>query len=185
MLVAFCFVVTLPFIVLTRLWYIFNSNRAFDFFGCLLSLIPGRIGSYLRVGFYKGTVKSISSDTYIGFCSFFSKPGVEIEKNVGIGAFSIVGDVILESNVLISSRCSIMSTKNQHEEYTDPLKHPPSEKPKKIKIGYHSWIGENCVVMADVGSNCIVSSGSVVTRDMPDNIIAVGNPARPLPRKKD
>jgi len=182
LLVALCFFISLPFIGITRIFLLFNSNGAFDFFGCVLGLLPGLVGSYLRLGYYMGTVKSITADTYLGFCSFFSKPGVEVGRYVTIGAFSIIGDVIIEDDVLISSRCSIMSNKHQHEEYADALKSPPQNK-EKIRIGKHSWIGENSVVMASIGSNCIVSSGSVVTRDMPENIIAVGNPARPLPRQ--
>lgn len=47
-------------------------------------------------------------------------------------------------------------------------------------IGNQTFIGANSIVLPGikVGNNCIVGSGSVVTKDVPDNSVAVGNPAR-------
>ena len=44
------------------------------------------------------------------------------------------------------------------------------------------WIGGNTVVNPGVtiGNNVVIGSGSVVTKDIPDNVIAVGNPCRVL-----
>lgn len=47
-------------------------------------------------------------------------------------------------------------------------------------IGTNCFIGGNAIIMpgVKVGNSCIVGSGSVVTRDVPDNSIVAGNPAR-------
>lgn len=52
----------------------------------------------------------------------------------------------------------------------------------KITIGDNVWIGGSCVVLPGVtiGSNCVIGAGSVVTKDIPDNSIAAGNPCRVL-----
>lgn len=49
-----------------------------------------------------------------------------------------------------------------------------------VIIGEGSWIGERCCILPGVtiGKKCIIGSGSVVTKSIPDYSIAVGNPAR-------
>lgn len=51
---------------------------------------------------------------------------------------------------------------------------------KPIKIGDNVWIGGNATVLMGVtiGNNVVIGAGSVVTHDIPDNAVAVGNPAR-------
>ena len=51
---------------------------------------------------------------------------------------------------------------------------------KSIKIGNSVWIG-GCVTIlpgVTIGDNCTIGAGSVVTKDIPANSIAVGNPCR-------
>lgn len=51
-----------------------------------------------------------------------------------------------------------------------------------IRIGRNCWLGANVVVVPGVtiGDNVVVGAGSVVTHDLPDNVIAAGNPCRIL-----
>ena len=51
-----------------------------------------------------------------------------------------------------------------------------------ITIGSHVWIGANVSILpgVTVGSNVVIGAGSVVTKDIPDNVIAVGDPCRVL-----
>ena len=53
---------------------------------------------------------------------------------------------------------------------------------KPITIKDHVWIGGNTTVLPGVtiGENSIIGAGSVVTKDIPANVIAVGNPCRIL-----
>ncbi|BCZ48718.1 galactoside O-acetyltransferase [Clostridium gelidum] len=50
----------------------------------------------------------------------------------------------------------------------------------KVTIGNNVWLGGNVVVNpgVNIGNNVVVGSGSVVTKDIPDNVIAVGNPCK-------
>ena len=51
-----------------------------------------------------------------------------------------------------------------------------------VKIGRNCWIGAGAVIVPGVtiGDNVVVGAGSVVTKDLPDNVVAVGNPCRVL-----
>ncbi|UCD94915.1 MAG: acyltransferase, partial [Candidatus Zixiibacteriota bacterium] len=48
----------------------------------------------------------------------------------------------------------------------------------KVKIDRGTFIGDNCTVMADVGDYSVIGAGSVVVKDIPGHVVAVGNPAR-------
>ncbi len=49
-----------------------------------------------------------------------------------------------------------------------------------VTIGNNVWIGSNVVVMPGVtiGDNTVIGAGSVVTKDIPANVVAFGNPCR-------
>ena len=49
-----------------------------------------------------------------------------------------------------------------------------------IRIGAGTWIGAGAVIMADVGRDSIVGAGAVVTKPVPDRVMAAGVPARVL-----
>ncbi len=51
-----------------------------------------------------------------------------------------------------------------------------------IRIGKNCWLGAGVVVMPGVtiGDNVVVGAGSIVTKDLPSNVVAVGNPCRVL-----
>ena len=51
-----------------------------------------------------------------------------------------------------------------------------------VHIGKNCWIGANAVVLPGItiGDNVVIGAGSVVTKDIPSNVVAVGNPCRVL-----
>lgn len=55
-----------------------------------------------------------------------------------------------------------------------------SEYGKPVTIGNHVWVGGRSVINPGVtiGNNVVIASGSVVTKDVPDNVIVGGNPAK-------
>lgn len=58
---------------------------------------------------------------------------------------------------------------------------------KSIHIGKNVWIGANSTILAGVhiGNNSIIGAGSVVNKDIPENVIAVGNPCKVLRKITD
>lgn len=88
-----------------------------------------------------------------------------------------VGKVIIGANTQIAPNVSLYTAGH-------PI-HPQSrnsgyEYGIGITIGDNVWIGGNVCVMPGVtiGSNVVIGAGSVVTRDIPDNVIAFGNPCQ-------
>lgn len=88
-----------------------------------------------------------------------------------------VGRVIIGENVMFAPNVSIYTAGH-------PI-HPNSrnsgyEYGIEVIIGDNVWVGGSVVINPGVhiGNNVVIGSGSVVTKDIPDNVIAVGNPCR-------
>ena len=86
------------------------------------------------------------------------------------------GYVTLGEDCLIGPRCTI-ATPNHALDAATRL--AGWEHASPVTIGDNVWFGANVTVTPGVtiGSNSIIGAGSVVTRDIPANSIAVGNPA--------
>lgn len=56
-----------------------------------------------------------------------------------------------------------------------------------VHIGKNCWLGAGVIVLPGItiGDNVVIGAGSVVTKDLPDNVIAVGNPCRILREVND
>ena len=88
-----------------------------------------------------------------------------------------VGKVIIGKNAQIAPNVSIYTA--GHPVHPD-ARNSGYEYGISISIGDNVWIGGNTVIMPGIkiGNNVVIGAGSVVTKDIPDNVIAVGNPCR-------
>jgi virginiamycin A acetyltransferase len=186
-LTSITFIILLsPLIILHYLLLPVTSNGIFIFCVQLLSLVPGKIGSYCRVAFNRTVMTYCHPETVIGFATLFSQIDTEIHQGVYIGPQCNIGSCIIEKNSLIASGVHIMSGSGQHN--FDDLDTPIQQqggKYEKIKIGEDSWVGNGCLVMANIGKKCIIGAGTVVTKDISDYSIAVGNPAKVVRNRLD
>ncbi len=84
-------------------------------------------------------------------------------------------EVVIEDAVAISNEVYICDS-NSH----GLAGQPPYEAP--VRIGRGSWIGARAMILpgVQIGSRVMVAAGSVVTRDVPDDSLVAGNPARVL-----
>ena len=108
---------------------------------------------------------------------------VQINDSVHIAA---IESVVIGDHVLIASRVFISDHNHGYYQSQDDLSGPeipPVDRPlssRPVRIGNRVWLGEQVCILpgVTVGDGAIVGANSVVTRDIPENTIAAGNPAR-------
>lgn len=105
-----------------------------------------------------------------------TRVGKEVFVNFGC-TFLDQGGVTLEDGVFIGPEAKII-TENHPEE--PALRHTLSVKP--VIIRRNAWIGAGAVILPGVtiGENAIVAAGAVVTKNVPDNTVVAGVPAKIL-----
>ena len=158
------------------------SSTSETWFSCCaesLSLVPGKIGNYLRVAFYRFTLEACSTEMLVLFGAKMSHRTARIRHDVHIGSWACIGTATVGDHVLISSRVSILSGNKQHN-VSDPGKNITEDPPRfeRVHIGSNTFIGEGAILLADVGSRCVIAAGSVVFQPVPDGKVVMGNPAR-------
>jgi acetyltransferase-like isoleucine patch superfamily enzyme len=95
-----------------------------------------------------------------------------------VGSIEIGDEVLAGHNILIT---------DTFHEFFDPdvsIVRQPMAEPEPVRIGSGAHLGPNVAVLAGVtiGERAFIAAGAVVTSDVPDNAVAVGNPARVIRR---
>ena len=87
--------------------------------------------------------------------------------------------VVIGNNVFLGPRVSILTASHPLDK---DVRNTTLELGKKVVIGSDVWIGGSVVINPGViiGDNVVIGSGSVVTKDIPSNTIAAGNPCKVL-----
>lgn len=95
--------------------------------------------------------------------------------------------IYIGDNVCFGPNVSLMATSHpliaqERMGLDDEGKTTMAEYADEIHIGNNVWIACNTVVIGGVhiGNNVVIGAGSVVTKDIPDNYLAYGNPCRPV-----
>lgn len=171
------------YVIYICIGFFVGKDRIFSGFSQLLSLFPGILGKILRRGFYILALKKCSPQVVIDFGTFFSKFDVIIGRNVYIGAHCIISSCIIGDDVIIGSGVHV-ANKNMH--FFDNLEKPirlQGGRRRQTHIGNDCWIGNKAIIMADIGDHCVIGAGSVVTKPLEAQSIAVGNPARVIRKR--
>lgn len=137
----------------------------------------------LRNKILKELLKAVGKDVWIepDFRCEFGK-NIIIEDNVYINFGCVILDcaeVVIGANSLLGPNIGIYPV-NHAIDAMERINGGCIGKP--IHIGKNVWLGGDVKILAGVtiGDNTIIGTGSVVTKDIPDNVIAVGNPCKVL-----
>ncbi len=124
------------------------------------------------VGLYQRTIiiARYGGKIFIGDDCGISGSTIYSMKNITIG-----------NNVLIGSNCKIIDNDFHSLNAENRLNQEVCDiKKKPIIIGEGCFIGSNSIILkgTELGKNCVVGAGSVVSGKFPDNVIIAGNPAK-------
>ena len=119
---------------------------------------------------------------------------VEIQKNATIGknckisshSFICEG-VTIEDDVFIGHNVSFINDKYPRATVEGRLQTEADWSVEPIRVKRGASIGTSTTILSNVtiGRNTIIGAGSVVTRDIPDNVVAAGNPCRVIRALRD
>lgn len=103
--------------------------------------------------------------------------GTDINTYTRIESASMVE---IGENVLIGPNVYISDRSHQYQDINIPIKMQGYYTRGNLKIGNGTWIGIHACVIGnvEVGIGCVIGANAVVTKDIPDYCVVVGNPAR-------
>jgi acetyltransferase-like isoleucine patch superfamily enzyme len=122
-----------------------------------------------------------SPDEHVHFGDHLPKVDIGTRVTVGMGTvISAAERITIGDDVLIGQHCFIGDHDHAFADVSKPIRDQGLANVRPVTIGAGSWLGANVTVLAGVriGRHCVIGGGSVVTRDVPDHSVAVGNPAR-------
>ncbi len=143
------------------------------------SISPGNIDERKKI--LKQIIGKTKTNYYIEQ-PFYCDYGYNIE--IGENFYSNHNIVILDcakvtfgDNVLIGPNCGFYTAEHPIDAIT---RNKGLEYAKPITVGNSVWIGGGTTILAGVsiGNNSIIGAGAVVTKDVPNNVIVAGNPAK-------
>lgn len=114
------------------------------------------------------------------FTPFYTNVGINITlgKNVFINhacSFLDLGGIVIEDEVMIGPRVNISS-----ENHPTDISTRKTMVPAQVIIKRNAWIGAGATILpgVTVGENSVVAAGAVVNKDVPDNTVVGGVPAK-------
>ncbi len=142
------------------------------------------INALCRDSFIIGDNVSINSNTIIDCTGVINELGesLEIGNNVGIAQncfIQVRGPVVIGSNTIFGPNVSVFS-ENHNSDNLEELIINQGTNRHGVKIGSNVWVGTRVVILdgVKIGNNAIIAAGSVVNKEVPENAIIGGVPAK-------
>lgn len=110
-------------------------------------------------------------------------PRITIGNNVCIGdydRFACCNEIVIEDDVLFAAYVHISDHSHRYEDTEARIADQGVVSRGGVRIGRGTWVGIRAEILpgVHVGEHCVIGAGAIVTRDVPDYSVAVGNPAR-------
>lgn len=191
----------------------FFIEEIYEWCAFFLRALPGRFGRGVRYLIYRkllqrsGHTLSISSSVEISgvknieLGSYIYLVSGAVLRACGGGRLSIGnhfalngnariiadngGEIVIGNKVMIGPNVVVRASNHGHSEVGIPM-WDQGQVPDKITIGDDVWIAANATILPGVkiGRGVIVAAGAVVTKDIPDYVIAGGVPAKIIANRK-
>lgn len=159
-----------------RIMQILYGNELYDL--PILSSIRNIV--YMLV-FHTGKGISVGTNSRLARAHKRVNGNINVGENVLLAKDCFIdysGEVTIKDNAWISERAIIMT--HEHK-LIDSRCYGGGIETTSIIIEEKSWIGAGAIVLPSchyIGKNSVVGAGSIVTKDVPDNVVVAGNPAR-------
>lgn len=133
---------------------------------------------------------SFGNDVTISYKTWLAAIPVEKgnECSLEIGHGTVIGHfnhiyatklIRIGNKVLTADKVYISDNLHNYSDVGMPIMDQGIRQLSSVEIGYGSWIGENAVILgAKIGKHCVIGASAVITKDVPDYSIVIGNPAR-------
>ena len=120
---------------------------------------------------------------------FGSGRGIEIGSRSGIGKYCHVpNNIKIGDNVMMGPQCYIFGTETHRYDRVDipMIDQGRFNSGKRTEIGDDVWIGRECMIIGGkkIGNHTIIGARSVVSKDIPDYVVAAGSPIRIVRERK-
>lgn len=107
---------------------------------------------------------------------------LKIGNNVGIAAnafISMRGAIEIGDDTIFGPNVALHAENHNFSDKEKPIRLQGATK-KGIKIGKNCWIGSGAIILdgVTIGDGCVIGAGAIVNKDIPENSIAVGVPAK-------
>lgn len=140
-------------------------------------------GGLLRRQCAKHLFKRVGEDVNIERMAHFGTGSeIEIGNHSGIGInCRVSSDIKIGDYVMMGPNCNfLISTTHAYDRVDIPILKQGRKKLGRTIIGDDVWIGQQSLVLGGkhIGSHSIIGAGSVVSKDIPDYVVAAGNPIR-------
>lgn len=161
--------------LLKRIWHypVFEFPGSYDFFADEMILSIGN--NYIR--------KKISKEIIVKYAkAIHPKAIVSVHSSIGEGSV-VMGGALINPDTIIGKHCIINSSASvDHDCFIEDFVHisPNATLCGGITIGECTLVGTGAIIIPGkkIGANTIIGAGATVLSDLPDNVVAVGNPAR-------
>ena len=109
---------------------------------------------------------------------------VSVGDHSGIGARSRIEAAVIEDGVIIGPELLVVSRNHLLVDPDEWIGHQGVTERLPVRVGEGSWIGARVTLLpgVQIGRQCVVGAGSVVTHDVEDYSVVAGNPARLIRR---
>ena len=120
------------------------------------------------------------------FCYFGQGRSLQVGDHSQLGERARIGpNVRIGDHVLMGPEVVIMTTSHSFDEVGNLIRLQAEPPQRAVVIGNDVWIGTRVTILLGVtiGSGSVIGACSVVTRDVPEMSVAVGNPARVIRKR--